>query len=45
MSASFHAVTFIKLKDDLISEMDEYWADDGEVPERRLNLRIGTSIQ
>lgn len=26
-------------------EMDEYWADDGEVPEWRLNSRVGTSIQ
>ncbi|KXB93065.1 hypothetical protein HMPREF3191_00605 [Veillonellaceae bacterium DNF00626] len=36
---------FIKLKDDLISEMDEYWANDGEVPEWRLNLRIGAAIK
>ena len=44
-STSFHAVSFIKLKDDLISEMDEYWADDGEAPEWRLNLRIRTPIK
>lgn len=24
--------------------MDEYWADDGEAPEWRLNLRIGTPL-
>lgn len=44
-SASFHALSFIKIKDELISEMDEYWAEDGEIPEWRLNMRIGTSIQ
>lgn len=44
-SASFHAISFIKLKDNLISEQDEYWADDGEVPEWRLNLGIGAAIK
>ena len=42
---SCHAVSFIKLKDDLISEMDEYWGDDGQAAEWRLNLRIGTPIK
>ena len=32
---SFHVVSFIKLKNDKIAELDEYWADDGEPPERR----------
>ena len=40
-----HTILSVLLKkDDLISEMDEYWADDGEVHEWRLNMRIGTSI-
>ena len=42
---SCYVVSFIKLKDDLISEMDEYWVDDGKAPEWRLNLRIGTPIK
>lgn len=37
--------SYEKYKDDLISEMDEYWTDDGEVPEWRLNMKIGTSIK
>ena len=44
-SASFHAVSFIKSKEDRISEMDEYWADDGEAPEWRLNMRVGEAIR
>ena len=40
-----HVVSFIKLKNDLISEMDEYWADDGEVPRWRKKLRIGNPIK
>ena len=35
---SFHVVSFIKLKNDKIAELDEYWADDGEPPEWRINL-------
>ena len=27
---NLHLVSFIKLKDDLYSEMNKYWADDGE---------------
>ena len=44
-SASCHAVSFISIKGDLISEMDEYWADYGEVSEWRLSMKIGTSIK
>ncbi|BDC94319.1 hypothetical protein SAMN04487977_10343 [Treponema bryantii] len=33
--SSFHVVSFIKLKNDKIAELDEYWADDGEPPEWR----------
>ena len=32
---SFHVVSFIKLINDKIAELDEYWADDGEPPEWR----------
>lgn len=41
---SFHVVSFIKCKDGLISEMDEYWADDSDAPEWRQKLKIGKKI-
>ncbi len=28
-----------------IQELDEYWADDDEVPEWRLNMKIGAAIR
>ena len=31
-SVSFHVVSFIRLENGLITEMDEYWAEDGEPP-------------
>ncbi len=42
---SFHLVSFIKLKNDLIYEMDEYWSDDCEAPSWRRELKIGKLIQ
>ena len=44
-SASFHVVSFIRIKDHLIAEMDEYWSDDGAAPEWRKKMQIGTSIK
>lgn len=44
-SASFHVVSFIKLEHDLICEMDEYWADDGDIPSWRKELQIGRRIE
>ncbi len=41
---SFHVVSFIKIKNDLIVEMDEYWADDGTAPEWRKMLKIGKPV-
>ena len=43
-SASFHVTSFIKLKDDKITAMDEYWADDGEAPKWRQDMKIGRKI-
>lgn len=40
-----HVVTFIKLRDDKICEMDEYWADDGEIPSWRIVMGIGSTIR
>lgn len=44
-SASFHATSFIKIRDDKIVSMDEYWADDGKVPQWRLDKHIGKAIR
>ena len=30
--------------DDKIISMDEYWADDGKAPHRRLEKRLGSKI-
>ena len=44
-SASFHAVSFIKTADGKIASMDEYWADDGEAPQWRREMHIGSAIR
>ena len=44
-SASFHVVSFIRLKDNRICEMDEYWADDGDAPAWRKEMKIGRPIR
>ena len=44
-SASFHVVSFIRLKDGKICEMDEYWADDGDAPKWRRDMHIGKPIR
>ena len=43
--SSYHVVCFIKLVNGLISEMDEYWADDGEAPAWRKEMNIGKAIR
>ena len=44
-SASFHVTSFIRLKDGKIIAMDEYWADDSEVPKWRQDMKIGQKIK
>ena len=44
-TASFHVTSFIKIEDDKIILMDEYWADDGEAPRWRLEKCIGKPIK
>ena len=39
-----HVTSFIKLQDDKVIEMDEYWSDDGEPPSWRKELGIGSPI-
>lgn len=43
-SMSFHVTSFIKLLDDKIISVDEYWGDDGKPPQWRLDLNLGTKI-
>lgn len=42
---SFHVVSFIKVTDDKISSIDEYWGDDGMPPQWRVDKHIGTTIK
>lgn len=41
---SYHVVNFMKLKENLIVEMDEYWSDDGDIPDWRRDMNIGKKI-
>ena len=41
---SFHVVSFIKIQDDKIISIDEYWGDDGESPQWRKDLNLGSKI-
>ncbi len=42
---SCHCTSFITLRDDKIAFMDEYWGDDGDVPQWRKEKHIGTRIK
>lgn len=42
---SLHFISFIKLQDDKIITLDEYFADNVEVPKWRLDKKIGTKIK
>ena len=44
-SASFHVTSFMTLRDGKIAVLDEYWADDGDAPQWRLDMKIGSPIQ
>ena len=44
-SAYFHVVSFIRTENDKIISMDEYWADDGNAPQWRLDKHIVTPVQ
>ena len=37
-------ISLIKTENNLITEMDEYWADDTEVPEWRRKMNIGRKV-
>ena len=42
---SFHVTSFIRLQEDKIITVDEYWADDGDVPQWRKDRKIGRPIK
>ena len=44
-SLSFHVISFIRIRHDKIISVDEYWADDGEAPQWRQEMRIGQPIK
>ena len=44
-SMSFHVVSFLRIENEKITEMDEYWADDGEAPDWRREMKIGKPIR
>lgn len=45
-SLSFHVTSFIHMNEhDKIIAIDEYWGDDGEAPQWRRDLKIGTKIK
>lgn len=42
---SVHVVSFIRIEDNKIASMDEYWADDDTAPEWRKQMKIGHAIK
>ncbi len=42
---SHHTVSFIRLKGDKIISIDEYWGNDSEPPNWRLDMNIGKPIK
>lgn len=44
-SLSFHVISFMRIKQDKIISVDEYWADDGEAPQWRQEMHIGQPIK
>lgn len=41
---SFHVVSFFQIENDLITAIDEYWGDDGDAPQWRQEMHIGTRM-
>ena len=42
---SFHVTSFIRIADDKIASIDEYWGDDGDAPQWRQDMHIGKKIR
>lgn len=43
--ASYHAVSFLRLQEDRIASMVEYWSDDSAPPQWRQKMKIGRPIR
>lgn len=43
-TSSFHVTSFFSIEDSRIKSVDEYWAEDGEAPDWRKQMRIGKSV-
>lgn len=41
----FHVTSFIRVENDQILSIDEYWGDDGDAPQWRRELHIGSPIR
>lgn len=44
-TASFYVTSFIKVNNDKITLIDEYWADNGIAPQWRLAKKLGVAIK
>ena len=44
-AASFHVVSFFRLREGKILRLEEYWGDDGEAPRWRREMGIGRPIR
>lgn len=44
-SLLFHVISFIRIKQDKIISVDEYWSDDGDAPRWRQAMHIGRPIK
>lgn len=42
---SFHTISFIKVFEEKIASIDEYWSEDGEIPGWRVEKGIGSKIK
>lgn len=42
---SCHCTSFIQLREDKIACIDEYWGDDGDIPQWRKDKHIGRPIK
>lgn len=44
-SVSFHVTSFFEFKEDKILSISEYWGDDGNPPQWRIDKNIGSPIR
>lgn len=42
---AFHVTSFYKFAGEKVTQLDEYWGDDGKAPEWRLDMKIGRPIK